>query len=1014
MDPSNWKKRLSIKNTYGKSTHKRISLTQHDDIFVKRDASTNSSSSMNTVKKAGDASTVAAALIHTSKPDKKDGQDKKDSQEKKDVQGQLPHDAPIAAATSSAARARKARKLSPSTILQDEDSTDKAAAAQLQQEQQEAARDELRLYDMPCDSQEDSEPVSKYSSKRKRVPSKSTSKPTGTAAKARAIPTAEQHNKAPPTSKPSRASWVKPDKPTGPKPSKSTITITGKPPTNSNSPTPTEKRKAPAAADTSALAKHSFETSAEKESVPPGPSSVTPLQSKRPISKPKASGKSPTPSVQQAVTPGSAQNRASAPQAPKGKVDKPPPPPQPKRSIPGSQKSIPEAMRPEKNVIEKPKAAERSKTGTKTVTSLPIDERITPSARPRKRLIDALQAKSGRRSRRRKSTSPKDSIQEGFNTGSIFQLGSSYHRSPSPPQSRSIIESQNISESQQSTSQEVKITIQRQFGNPTGAGGPRITYGRERSYKADESIGSLEAFLLNMPALPGPKSTKPKRRILEHHPKPPNDEAEEGNNRGEIISSHELRVSGEHCRFLDDIEEFFSDIEGTGSLDIRCSGYFWLAKKLNDRIFSQKFRSSSFDERLLSRMDQPTDEVICFALSHHVLTLLRYDTTPRIMLHVYRNGVISMLAKMLCDSRDIALIAKDKPIWGVDEFRQLVAKSEAFSGKPTTVISPQIMALKVLDKLIRDTRARGSVDEILSTDVLHGLVDLVTSFSKKPQYPKVFETHGLQLLKLPLSILEAYSMGGYGSLDSQVSENDLALLGNLVPAILGWTCEEDLGAVLFLLLRLLINVTHNRPVACEQLAASRLIVNLVALCKEKFEKLDGVLEEQDRLLSVDLLILSLALMFNLSEFSSTARNVFDDRVVYSIEGNPYAIDVLLDIFLDRLKRVSEAESIQESQKNVAFGYLAVLLGRLCQEAPMRYKAFGKFPDSNLKCLMGAIGEFVAHHRKVDQTILGSEDGEYEYQYQEEPNQFTARLEKEDPNQFTARLENVMVQLRAFI
>jgi hypothetical protein len=128
--------------------------------------------------------------------------------------------------------------------------------------------------------------------------------------------------------------------------------------------------------------------------------------------------------------------------------------------------------------------------------------------------------------------------------------------------------------------------------------------------------------------------------------------------------------------------------------------------------------------------------------------------------------------------------------------------------------------------------------------------------------------------------------------------------------------------------------------------------------------------------------------------------------VPSVEGSPRGIDVLLDIFLARHKRAPEVENMEESHTNVAFGYLAVLLGRLCQEDHVRYQARGRLPNSSLKCLQDAVGEFIAHHRKVDRLMFGcdEEDGEEEV---------VDGDMRELGNEFTARLEDVMVLLQAY-
>jgi len=350
------------------------------------------------------------------------------------------------------------------------------------------------------------------------------------------------------------------------------------------------------------------------------------------------------------------------------------------------------------------------------------------------------------------------------------------------------------------------------------------------------------------------------------------------------------------------------------------------------------------------------------------------------------------------------VIAKDKKMnmskaaqSQVSDLRELVGKSVVLSHAAAKVLSPQILSLKLLDLIVRRFRAHGSVDEILPSNGLHGLIDILGQIAASEEYPKILKANGLQLLELPVSTLEASTMGGYASLEGKLLKDEFKVLAKLFPTVLGWNCDEDLGAILLLLLRLNINITNNHPVTCDALCDTPLISSLVALIKTKFEELSGILEEQERLLAVDLLILSLGLMMNFAEHSAAAREVIGRTVISSLEGNPHAVEVLLDIFLDRLERTAEADSMEESHTNVAFGYLAVMLGDLCQSDYIRYTARGRLPNSNLKSLLGAIEEFIAHHRKVDQhmqqELFGSDDGDILEEDQPGPHtEFTQRLQ----------------------
>ena len=270
-------------------------------------------------------------------------------------------------------------------------------------------------------------------------------------------------------------------------------------------------------------------------------------------------------------------------------------------------------------------------------------------------------------------------------------------------------------------------------------------------------------------------------------------------------------------------------------------------------------------------------------LAYLALYVLHEDSTSRIMVQVCNNGVVPMLARMLASARDISVIAKDRKtnmskaaLSQVADLRTLLEKSPIFRGRKTQVISPQILALKALEKLVRRFREYGSADEILNGAALRGLVDILGPFTACKEYPQALRTHGFQLLELPISTLEAYTLGGFCSLEGQVSSDELVSLTKLFSVVSGWTTDEDLGPLLLLLLRLNINISNNRPLACETLADPPFITSLVGRIKKKFEALSGILEEQERLLSIDMLVLCLGLMMNFAEFSPKARAVVAD------------------------------------------------------------------------------------------------------------------------------------------
>ena len=89
--------------------------------------------------------------------------------------------------------------------------------------------------------------------------------------------------------------------------------------------------------------------------------------------------------------------------------------------------------------------------------------------------------------------------------------------------------------------------------------------------------------------------------------------------------------------------------------------------------------------------------------------------------------------------------------------------------------------------------------------------------------------------------------------------------------------------------------------------------------------------------------------------------------------------------MSHLANLQQADSMEESQSNVAFGYLSVLLGSLCQNSDIRELLRSKLPGRTLQPLVYAVDEFIQHHRKVDDLYdgeSGSDSG----------NGFTQRLQ----------------------
>lgn len=72
---------------------------------------------------------------------------------------------------------------------------------------------------------------------------------------------------------------------------------------------------------------------------------------------------------------------------------------------------------------------------------------------------------------------------------------------------------------------------------------------------------------------------------------------------------------------------------------------------------------------------------------------------------------------------------------------------------------------------------------------------------------------------------------------------------------------------------------------------------------------------------------------------------------------------------------SQADSVEKSQLNVAFGYLSLLLGYMSLYEPVRQRFNSMHKAGNLVPLLDSIREFIAYHRMTDDAIAQTGEGQ---------------------------------------
>jgi len=166
-----------------------------------------------------------------------------------------------------------------------------------------------------------------------------------------------------------------------------------------------------------------------------------------------------------------------------------------------------------------------------------------------------------------------------------------------------------------------------------------------------------------------------------------------------------------------------------------------------------------------------------------------------------------------------------------------------------------------------------------------------------------------------------------------------------------------------------MNLTNNKPKACQPFSGPMLIRSLVDSTVHKFGLQDATVREEWRIEALDTIILNLGTLINLAEFSDKARSSVDD--------GQRMVKTLVDLFVEGSERADQAETLAESQFGVAIGYLGVLLGNLCLNKTIRAKIRSSMPEKDLGLITKKIKEFIGVHKDVDQARQAEQSDNHE-------------------------------------
>ncbi|KAG9232985.1 wings apart-like protein regulation of heterochromatin-domain-containing protein [Amylocarpus encephaloides] len=440
-----------------------------------------------------------------------------------------------------------------------------------------------------------------------------------------------------------------------------------------------------------------------------------------------------------------------------------------------------------------------------------------------------------------------------------------------------------------------------------------------------------------------------------------------------IRSVHELRQAGANSRFLDEIEDLLDRIGSPGSSQstMRRSGLLDMATQLKDKGFVRQFRANHVEERLFVHLGQETDVIAGVLLVSMLTTVLLDGCVPPFVVQLRRQGIARLLIRLLQVQSSIVLVAKErknnatkavqKLIEGHHEYLMQLGLWEELQPRS---ISPRTIALKCIEVMVRQTREAGSANEIFSKELTTNLFTVLKNASNENAWGLPQSNLAIEFY-LALSALESHSLTARTVSDESVWLIEYlptiadALHSALIRPI------ESFGILQVLILRLTLNVTNNNPQASTVFARESLMSSMGKTVVAKFKQISGFMTEEDLSVSLDHLTLVLGAMINFAAWSPDARTCLDSLA----GGEDDPLDTMIQTYTDNQDKMSEASSVEEIQKNVAFAYLSVLLGYLSLLPSVAQRVKTHQSSHSLAPVIASIQEFIGYHKAVDEQAV---------------------------------------------
>jgi hypothetical protein len=392
----------------------------------------------------------------------------------------------------------------------------------------------------------------------------------------------------------------------------------------------------------------------------------------------------------------------------------------------------------------------------------------------------------------------------------------------------------------------------------------RLTYAKSRSYL--QEAHPEDDFLMSMD-MDDPLTSASQTR---------DSQTEEEEEASQVRPNHELRRQGQNSTFEWENLMLIDDISSKSISSIRRNGLLELCTKMADATYTHELLDSSLVQQFLNNLTSQGEVIFDFTAAVATIFMLQANPTFTMLDQIHRSEHVAAFSKLLDNNTEVRKIAKSRKTNlsriaqdSVTAFHSTVLASHIWSPQKPESVSPQLVAAKALELLVLNLREAGNMGSIIDQDTLTKLVDILYSSSERCRIGKT-TTEDALVQRSILLILEAVSLTKQKPLTwSTRSMQRLATSMSV-------SFQNADAPTITVAVKLCMNLTNNKPKACDQFSEAAFVQSLVQSIIERINSVQEALAETQRTEALDTLILSLGAMINLTEHSDQARQNTDD------------------------------------------------------------------------------------------------------------------------------------------